>query len=281
MNVLITGASGFIGLHVASNLLSKGCKVTALHHKNSKNIKYCDSTSVDLIEADISCPECSIPDNINFIIHLAATGVSPKTATWDELANINIRGTLTMCMAAKKLDVPIIISGSYAEYGNSALNYHEIPVDAPLAPTYPYAASKATACQLALGFARSEGIRLGYLRIFNAFGEGQYHKNLWPALKASAIAGNDFAITPGEQIRDFIHVKEISARIAGLVESNVFKPHTPFVANIASGEPQSIRSFCEYWWDIFNAKGKLKIGQIPYRQNEVMRYVPCMKASYL
>ncbi|MEI8283803.1 MAG: hypothetical protein WCG52_02325, partial [bacterium] len=49
---------------------------------------------------------------------------------------------------------------------------------------------------------------------------------------------------------------------------------TLVVANIGTGHPQTIRSFAEHWWKKWDAKGKLLPGALPYRDNEVMRYVP-------
>ena len=46
------------------------------------------------------------------------------------------------------------------------------------------------------------------------------------------------------------------------------------VKNLGSGNPQSVREFVEHWWKKFEAKGKLKLGAVPYRENEVMRFVP-------
>jgi hypothetical protein len=48
----------------------------------------------------------------------------------------------------------------------------------------------------------------------------------------------------------------------------------PVVANIGTGQPQTIRQFAEHWWKEWGATGKLLPGALPYRDNEVMRYVP-------
>ena len=179
-----------------------------------------------------------------------------------------------MCELAKAANASLVIAGSYAEYGLSALRYSEIPVDAPLEPTFPYAASKAAAGMLAMSYARSEKTSLSYLRVFNAFGHGQYKSNLWPSLLNAAQNGNDFEMTLGEQIRDFISVDEVANLFLDEARALSSGDHVVSARNIASGKPQSIRQFCEFWWKEWKAIGKLQIGALPYREGEVMRYVP-------
>ena len=48
----------------------------------------------------------------------------------------------------------------------------------------------------------------------------------------------------------------------------------PQILNIGTGEPKSVLEFLKYWWKKWDAKGQLKVGFIPYRDNEVMRFVP-------
>ena len=123
-----------------------------------------------------------------------AAQVFHQSCKFVELYEVNIKKTLLMCELAKAANASLVIAGSYAEYGLSALRYSEIPVDAPLEPTFPYAASKAAAGMLAMSYARSEKISLSYLRIFNAFGHGQYKSNLCTSLLNAAQNGNDFEI---------------------------------------------------------------------------------------
>ena len=47
----------------------------------------------------------------------------------------------------------------------------------------------------------------------------------------------------------------------------------PRIRNLGSGRPQSVRQFAEYWWREFGARGKLLFGSLPYRSDDVMRYV--------
>ena len=210
MHILVTGSTGFIGSHFVKRAMRDSHTVTIL--KRSSQIK----PAIDwpeqphYLESDLLSISPSQLNEVQAIAHFAAVGVSPRVAEWNELEKINIRGTLHMCNLAKLIGARITIAGSYSEYGLSGNNYSFIPPSAPLEPTFPYAASKAAASILATSFARSEGIQLAYLRIFNAFGPGQYEGNLWPSLRRAAQRGEDFPLTLGNQVRDFIEVSQVA-----------------------------------------------------------------------
>ena len=212
---------------------------------------------------------------------MAAVGVSPQLSHWGDFLDVNISASFKICQKAKEIGARVLQIGSYCEYGRSAEKYNLIPVDAPLKPTFPYAVSKATSYQLTSGFANSENLELAYLRLFNVFGDGQFEKNLWPSLRIAALNNENFELTPGQQIRDFISVEEVSRIILKVAElpSSFFEK--TLVLNVGSGEPKSILQFCKEWWAFWEAKGELKPGAIKYRKNEVMRYVPYIEKEIL
>ena len=279
--ILITGASGFVAAHVARTCAERNCEILLQSRSGRipEGLDHCQT--VELFNCSFFDLQPELLNGIDCIIHLASAGVSPRKAEWDELEEVNIKGTLAMCQLALKLKAKIVIAGSYAEYGKSGLRYNAIPVDAPLEPTFPYAISKSAGCQLALGFARSEGLRVAYLRIFNAFGLGQHESNLWPSLISAAKSGQDFEMTEGQQLRDFIQVEDVANQFAHAATELEMREGSPFVSNVGSGKPVTVRNFSEYWWKRCDAKGRLMIGCLPYRANEVMRFIPSLKSAYL
>lgn len=155
----------------------------------------------------------------------------------------------------------------------SGERYDFIPVDAPLEPTGPYHASKAAASMAALGLAVHKKLELTLVRPFHIFGEGEEAYRLWPALRDAALSGADFPMTPGEQVRDFMPVEMLAEFLLNTVDSPPPKG-SPLVLNAGTGEPRTIREFAESWWSHWGAAGKLLLGALPYREGEVMRYVP-------
>jgi nucleoside-diphosphate-sugar epimerase len=118
-------------------------------------------------------------------------------------------------------------------------------------------------------------LKLQYLRIFQVFGEGEAETRLWPSLRKAALAGEDFSLTSGEQVRDFTNVSKVARDLVDSLSTfpNV-DPGEPLVKHVSKGQPMSLKEFVEHWWDEWGAKGKLRFGEEPYRDGEVMRYVP-------
>jgi nucleoside-diphosphate-sugar epimerase len=274
MKIFLTGGTGFIGTHLLRSPLAIGHQVVALKRQESKpclpviNEPTWVTGSLDEVEA-------SMLQGCDVLVHLASPGVSPKMATWDELFYWNVTSTLRLIEQARLASVNrVVVAGTFAEYGRSADNFDRIPYNAPLVPTYAYAASKAAASVALSAYAVEHRIQLAYLRIFSAFGEGQYKTNFWPALKAAALAGEDFPMTYGEQIRDYITVESVASLFWDYITKVKILEGEPLVRNIGTGEAVTMKAFAEKWWGIWNAPGRLKIGELPYRQNEVMRFVP-------
>ena len=281
MHILVTGATGFIGSYFVLRALAKDHKITIVKRSSKSQPSIDWPIQPNCIESELLSLSAHHLYDIDAIAHFAATGVSPRVATWSELEEINIKGTLHLCKIAKEIRARIVISGSFAEYGLSGNRYSLIPSWAPLEPTFPYAASKAAASILTTSFARSEGIELAYLRIFNAFGIGQYAGNLWPSLLNAAMDGKDFPLTLGEQIRDFIDVNEVAEFFIHSLTSANINASQPLIANVGTGKPQSIIDFCRFWWEKWGATGSLVVGALPYRQGEVMRFAPKIEYSPL
>ena len=277
MNILLTGGTGFIGSHLLDLLGTTTHQVTALRREQS-------TPCIDIkkqplwLNKDMDKLESSDFSGIDVFVHLASVGVSPKIATWQELFYWNVLVLLDLLEKAHQAGVKrFVITGTFAEYGLSADHYDFIPADAPLLPTSPYAASKAAGFVAANAFAIENQIELCYLRIFSAYGKGQYINNFWSSLQAAALNGEDFLMTPGGQIRDFIPVEKVAEAFLHASENiNIVKKGTPMVANVGTGNTITMLEFAEKCWAEFGATGKIIAGAKPYRPNEPMRYVPKM-----
>lgn len=214
----------------------------------------------------------------NAVVHFAATGVTPKPATWQECFRFNTLVSMNLMETAKAAGVQrFVAAGSYAEYGWAGLRFDPIPPDAPLEPTDPYAASKAASCIGMATFARANKMEFYYGRVFSAYGEGQSESNFWPQLRKSSQLGENFKMTLGEQIRDFIPVEQVSEVFYHACLREDIAAGVPMVRNVASGQPVSLIDFARRWWQEWAATGELVAGAVPYRANEVMRYVPLME----
>lgn len=277
MKVFLTGGTGFIGSHVLQALLSEGHRVMAMQYPGTLPViplkhkpEWIEGTLEDNYSAHLG--------GVDVLVHLAAVGVNPATATWDNCFRWNMMASLKLWQQAVQAGVKrFVICGSCFEYGRSAECYDFIPTDAPLEPTGAYHASKAAATMAALGLAVECDLKMVVVRPFHVYGEGEPPTRLWPALKKAALAGEDFDMTEGRQIRDFVPVEEAARQILEAAEERDLISGKPKIKNIGTGKPQSLRQFAEYWWNYWQAAGTLHFGKVPYRDNEVMRYVPAVE----
>ena len=162
--VLVTGSDGFIGSHLVETLLEEGCKVRAFVYYNSFNSwGWLDSLSEDILEkieiftgdirdpngVEIAMKECEV------IFHLAALIAIPFSYhSPDSYVDTNIKGTLNVLQAAKKLEVEKVLVTSTSEvYGTAQY----VPIDEkhPFQGQSPYSATKIGADRLAESFYRS------------------------------------------------------------------------------------------------------------------------------
>lgn len=279
MKIFVTGGTGFIGSLFLKQALAARHEVIALRLPGERPKIPPATTQPEWVEGSLADNWSHQMLSCEALVHFAAVGVSPQTASWDQLYAVNVQQSLNLWLLAANARVKrFVICGSCFEYGKSGERFKFIPADAPLEPANAYAASKAAATVTALAFAVEKQIELIVLRPFHVFGEGQHESNFWPSLRKAALAGEDFPMTAGEQMRDFIPVEAVANVFAGALSRTDLRPGEPKIENVGTGKPQTLRGFAEFWWKQWNAKGKLEIGALPYRPNEVMRYVPQMAA---
>lgn len=276
MRLFVTGGTGFLGSHFLNAAAAKSHEIVALRRPGS-NLRVAVPGGIRWIEGSMGASEAGWFAGCDALVHLAAAGVSPQPVDWGDAHRFNVAEPLALAKAAFDAGIRrMLVCGSCFEYGRAAERYDFIPPDAPLEPVGPYATSKAAASLAFAGFARTLGISLLLARPFHMFGEGQHTSNFWPSLRKAALAGEDFPMTPGEQVRDFIPVEQVADRFLSVLALPGF-PSTPWVENVGTGTPQTLRQFAEDWWQEWGATGKLLLGALPYRENEVMRYVPEVK----
>lgn len=274
MRFFVTGGTGFIGSHFLRVALAAGHEVVALRRSESLTRIHLPKQPV-WVEGDMDDDWTAWLRGCDALMHFAAAGVSPQPADWRLSFFCNVYQSMALMEMAVRCRVgKIIVCGSCVEYGKSAERYEAVPADAALEPIGPYAGSKA-AFSLALeSMARTAtDTSFSILRPFHIYGEGQHEANFWPSLCQAAAAGYDFPMTVGDQIRDFMDVSEVAYEfLAHAVKTSSAGRFE--VKNLGSGRPQKLKDFATHWWGRLSTGGTLRLGAIPYRENEIMRYVP-------
>lgn len=276
MKIIVTGGTGFIGSHFLRAALEANHEVIALRRPGSSSRVPVDGP-VRWVYADLSNTDFSSFGNLDrsCLVHLASYGVSPQPCEWDLALRYNVGDSIRLLTAAVQAGIRrFVICGTCLEYGASAARYEFVPPTAPLEPLGAYASSKAAQSVACAGMAREHLLEMAILRPFTVFGEGQHQSNFWPSLQRAALAGEDFPMTSGEQVRDFVEVSQVAETFLKTATLADLKAGETLIQNVGTGVPQTLRAFAEALWKATGATGKLLPGAIPTRAREVMRYVP-------
>jgi nucleoside-diphosphate-sugar epimerase len=205
------------------------------------------------------------------ILHAASSGVTGH-AELAEMLRSNVLGTDSLLSAVKSLDQPppVVIAGSGYEYAPQNAPLTE---DDPVFPTSPYGVSKAASTFCAAGY--SALIPITVLRIFNVYGPGERLPRLLPYLVHNAKLGNPVELTPCEQIRDFVYVRDVAALFWQALECAPQNRRLR-ILNVGSGSARPLKDFICIVVRVLEKKGirpRLEFGSRPYRANEPRYYV--------
>jgi NAD dependent epimerase/dehydratase len=229
--ILVTGASGFIGSHLVEELVLRGHDVRAFVHYNSLNSKgWLDSSPKDILRAleffagDIRDPhgvKLAMKD-CSAVLHLAALIAIPYSYhSPDTYVDTNVKGTLNILQAARDLDVTKIIHTSTSEVYGTA-RFVPITEDHPLQGQSPYSATKIAADQLAYSFFASFGLPITIIRPFNTYGPRQSNRAVIPTIITQIASGQRRirlgATTP---TRDFNYVKDTVGGFVAALERDL------------------------------------------------------------
>lgn len=225
--VLVTGADGFIGSHLAEYLVTQGYDVRAFVLYNSFNFwGWLDNSplakDMEIFTGDVRDPNGvrQAMKGCDAVLHLAALIAIPYSYhSPDTYVDTNIRGTLNIVQAARDLDVQRVVHTSTSEVYGTA-QYVPIPETHPLQGQSPYSATKIAADQMALSFYRSFGTPVTVLRPFNTYGPRQSARAVIPTVITQIANGAKTirlgALTP---TRDFTHVQDSVRAFATMLEA--------------------------------------------------------------
>jgi len=245
--VLVTGAGGFIGSHLAERLVREGAQVRTLVRYTSRR----DEGFLTLLPADIRAQVHIVYGDVRdlktvreamrdvqFVFHLAAlVGIPYSYQHPQEVIETNVGGTANVLLSARdNSDIQRVLLTSTSEvYGTARY----VPIDEahPLQPQSPYSATKVAADALGISFQRSFGTPVVLVRPFNAYGPRQSMRAVIPTIIVQALTRDRVMLGALHPTRDFTYVTDTAD---GFVRAAMAPGAVGRAINVGSGQEITI-----------------------------------------
>jgi nucleoside-diphosphate-sugar epimerase len=247
--VLVTGAGGFIGRWSVAPLLAKGYEVHAALSANAHPLIPAELAGAAVHHADLlnhleldALVKSVAPTHLLHFAWIATPGVywhSPENFRW-LAASEHLLRRFRACGGVR-----VVMAGSCVEYDWSKVGVCDerfSPMaEEAAAPPSPYAASKAALHRVLTKFAREENLSAAWGRIFFQFGPHEHPDRLVPSVVRHLLMNQKALCTHGRQIRSFLHVADVGAAFASVLDSRLEGP-----VNIGSDERIALAALIDH-----------------------------------
>lgn len=279
-NILITGADGFIGSHLAEALVEVGYQVRAFVYYNSFNsYGWLDTVpkeiknKIEFFPGDIRDPNGvrEAMKEVDIVFHLAALIAIPFSYhSPDSYIDTNVKGTLNIIQAARDNNVKRVLVTSTSEvYGTAQF----VPITElhPKQPQSPYSASKIAADAIADSFYRSFELPITIVRPFNTFGPRQSARAVIPTIISQLLNGaTEIKLGDISPTRDLLFVKDTVNGFLKIAQCDELIGHE---VNIATQSEISVGDLAQHLISIINPNAKIITDSLRLRpeKSEVFR----------
>jgi len=279
MNVLVTGAAGYIGSHAVQTLLAQGHQVTALDNLD-RGHRESVPTDVRFVQMDVrdtpGLVEVLEAQRVDCVMHFAAlTYVGESVEKPLLYYQNNTGGTLSVLNALAQSECRrLVFSSTCATYGEPAAM--PIRETTPQAPINPYGWSKLFSERMALDLMQSlPDFSCALLRYFNVAGAaangtlGEHHEpetHLIPVILQAALGqrekvvvfGDDYPTADGTCIRDYVHVEDLVEAHAVVMQA--LKPGDARIYNLGIGNGYSVKEIIDAARQVVGRPFKVEVG---------------------
>lgn len=267
--VVITGAGGFIGSHLAERMAQLGAETRSFLRYTSQGSMGWLSASPLLREMEIVYGDVRDYESVlratkdaDVIFHLAAlVGIPYSYHAPRSYVQTNIDGTLNVLEAARQHGTERIVCTSTSEVYGSA---QYVPIDEShlLQGQSPYSATKIGADKIAESYHLSFGLPISIARPFNCYGPRQSARAVIPTIITQALAQTSVKLGNLHTTRDFNFVSDTIEGFIAIAETPATIGKT---MNIGSGTETSIRELTEMIFEVLGTKCSVDVEEIRLR----------------
>ena len=265
-NILIVGGTGFIGYHLAKNVLRKGWNVTSVSSKPPKKYRYlpkvkyifCDITKKKFLKKKID-------KSFKYVVNLGGhVNHSDKAKTLR--SHYHGCKNLTEIFLKKKIKAFVQI-GSSVEYGHLKSPQKE---SEKCVPRSVYAEAKLLSSKYLMHLFITKKFPSTVLRLYQAYGPKQDLNRFLPYVIVNCIKNKKFPCSEGKQFRDFVHVNDVVDAIIKSLTNQYAKGE---IINIGSGKPRKIKKIIHKIRKFLKG-GYPQFGKIKLRKDEILKIYP-------
>jgi len=266
-SVVISGASGFLGSHIAEAFSSINYKVLALVRNSTDLWRLNEIQNENIVLINIDQPKYKESLHIfkpTIFVHAAWKGVSAISRNDWAIQTENVDFTVGMLTLADELKVEKFITlGSQAEYG---IFDGRIKETSPCNPNSAYGAAKTATSLIVKSFCETHAINWIWLRLFSIYGKRENEEWLIPSVIKRIMQKIPVDLTGCEQRYDYLYADDFAKAVVRTAEQQTDSGYF----NLSSNSSIRLKDLIEEIRKILNPKAVLNFGALPYRPNQVM-----------
>lgn len=273
--IVVTGATGFIGVHIIEKLLDNDYEVYAVVRPNSRNIKrlpnHRNLKCLEIDICDIKELTTEIREPVEAFYHLAWEGTRVPHRDNKELQKRNYYGAIGAMETAIELQAKYFIgSGSQAEYGKFNGKVDE---SYPCNPVTEYGKAKYKAYCKLFQMAKQADMKFIWTRIFSVYGMHDCSQTLIMSCIDKMQKNQTVQMTEGVQYWDYIYIDDLTEAFVMFLKVNC----KDGVYNIASGKARHLKEYVEEIKEILKSKSIIEYGAVPYEKDGSRNFQPVVK----
>jgi dTDP-6-deoxy-L-talose 4-dehydrogenase (NAD+) len=263
--VIVSGATGFVGRHLVPELLNRGYDVVAIARDEGRARGLAWFGKVRFISLDFHLETLDFsPEAGAALVHLAWPGLPNYRGLFHFEENLpsgyNFVKRLVKAGVSK-----VLVAGTCFEYG---MQNGRLSPSSETRPSNPYGLAKDMLRKQLEALRAESPFVLQWARLFYMYGEGQNPRSVLAQLDAAIACGDTcFNMSGGEQLRDYLPVETVALQLAERLESG-----SAGTFNVCSGQPVSIRRLVEQRIAEVGARMSLNLGHYPYPDYEPMAF---------